>query len=468
MDQAKNAAHIGYDTWKPSGSYPKAQQVTGEANAGMNVVVQGILKAYTSGNVDMEEFTSINKETNYIKLMNTGNTSYNYTITSDAKWINVDKTSGVVEEEDTVHVSVNFKKIKDSATGKLTISGNGQTVTVSIKASRIDVASLDENTYVEAHNYITVEAGNYSQNVSGENNVSWKEIQGYGRSKSGMKVFPTTKTFEDVTKAPYMEYKFYVDNSEDYLFRTDIAPSNNVDWNRVTMKFGYQIDNGEINLADTIPSSYIAGTWRDSTWSNAVRNNIRSVRKTMGKLEKGVHTLRIYAVDPAIVVEKYIIYPSSSKLKTSYLGPEESFFKTKDYVEDLYSEDNDSEDSTLGGNNSNIGTVNNLPQNTSQIIQKKTYKKQKITVKKVFKLKTKTCKKKNKKIKLKAKTNGRGKLSYKVISYPKKMKKYISVSKTGVVTLKKGIKKGSYKIQITASQTSKYKKASTSVKIRLV
>lgn len=327
MDQAKNAAHIGYPGWEPKGSYPTAERVGMAGVTAMNVVLQGKLTAYTTGQATMEEYTNINNESYYIRLMNTGSKTYEYNITSDSDWIVVDKTSGEVTYEDVVNVSVDFDKLTQSSSGKLTITGNGQTVTVNINATVMDVSSFDENTYVEAHDYVAIEAGNYSDIASGNNGASWKEIAGYGRSKSGMKVFPTTETFYDIDEAPYIEYKFYVDNSEKYTLQTHIAPSNNVDWNRVTMKFAYSVDGEIPTYVDTITSSYIAGTWRDSTWSNAVRNNIRSIEKSLGNLEEGVHTLRIYAADPALVMEKFIIYPTATKLKTSYLGPQESYRK---------------------------------------------------------------------------------------------------------------------------------------------
>lgn len=69
-------------------------------------------------------------------------------------------------------------------------------------------------------------------------------------------MFPTTQTFTDTNNAPYMEYKFYVDSSDRYTLQTHIAPSNNVDWNNVTMKFGYSIDGGSVKLLDSITSSY--------------------------------------------------------------------------------------------------------------------------------------------------------------------------------------------------------------------
>ena len=56
-------------------------------------------------------------------------------------------------------------------------------------------------------------------------------------------------------------------------------------------------------------------------------------------------------------------------------------------------------------------------------------------------------------------------LSYKVTSTPKNASKYISVSKTGKVTIKKNAPKGTYKIQVTAKATTTYKKAVKTVKV---
>lgn len=65
---------------------------------------------------------------------------------------------------------------------------------------------------------------------------------------------------------------------------------------------------------------------------------------------------------------------------------------------------------------------------------------------------------------MKAKTSGNGKLKYKVI---KGKSKYITVNKFGKVTLKKGCKKGTYKIKITAEKTSKYKEAAKVISIKV-
>ena len=76
--------------------------------------------------------------------------------------------------------------------------------------------------------------------------------------------------------------------------------------------------------------------------------------------------------------------------------------------------------------------------------------------------KAKKLKKKSMKIKLKVKSDGKVK-GFKVKG--KKAKKWIKVSKKGVVTLMKGIKKGTYKIRVQIKGTKNFKKGYQTIKI---
>ena len=60
-----------------------------------------------------------------------------------------------------------------------------------------------------------------------------------------------------------------------------------------------------------------------------------------------------------------------------------------------------------------------------------------------------------------------GKVSYKVSKYPKGGKKYIKVSSKGKVTLKKGAKKGTYKITVTAAGTEYFAEAKKTITIKV-
>lgn len=97
-------------------------------------------------------------------------------------------------------------------------------------------------------------------------------------------------------------------------------------------------------------------------------------------------------------------------------------------------------------------------------VEQNVLKTQTITTAKIKTYRVKNLKRKKAVFSLKAKTTGNGKLTYKVI---KGKSKYITVSKKGKVTLKKGCRKGTYKIRITAAKTSTYPKATKVISIKV-
>ena len=87
--------------------------------------------------------------------------------------------------------------------------------------------------------------------------------------------------------------------------------------------------------------------------------------------------------------------------------------------------------------------------------------KQKLKKTKKRKVKAKKVKKKTVKIKLKVKATGKGKIKYKRVS------KKLKVSKKGKVTIRKGTKKGTYKVKVKALANANYK-ATKWKKIKIV
>ncbi len=104
---------------------------------------------------------------------------------------------------------------------------------------------------------------------------------------------------------------------------------------------------------------------------------------------------------------------------------------------------------------------------TTEAVTGETKKSPQITCSKLIKVKLKNLKKHSKKLSLKARTTSDGKLQYKITKYPKGAKKYISVNKKGMVTVKKGAKKGNYVVTITSPETQVYTKMSKNVTIRV-
>lgn len=326
MAQAINAAHIGYPGWEPKGAYPTASNYLAAINASMQVGLSGDEKIYTTGTAALQAFSSVNNETYNINLTNGGNASYDYTITADKDWIKLSKSKGTVGTEDVIKVNIDFANLdSEKNSGVVTINGNGQSVNVQITANVISTEGLSDMTYVQANGYVSIEAAHYAETKAASNGASWKEIKNYGRTLSSIKVFPTTLSF-GIDDSPYVDYKVYITDDGSYKLQSFLAPSNPVNSSNISMKYGISVDGGSAKVVDTISNSYIAGTWKDSLWSNGVRNNMHTLTSDIGQIGEGVHTIRIYAVDPALVFQKFLLYPSDKTPKSSYLGPQESYY----------------------------------------------------------------------------------------------------------------------------------------------
>ena len=68
-------------------------------------------------------------------------------------------------------------------------------------------------------------------------------------------------------------------------------------------------------------ADYVAGNGRD--WEKCVEDNVRHSVTSFHLSDPGYHTLKIWMVDPGVILEKIVV--NLGGVKPSYLGPPESF-----------------------------------------------------------------------------------------------------------------------------------------------
>ena len=141
MDQS----HLGYTSWAdPPVNSLRAinlKQVDIPAGAKMGISVEGSDEAWPgSENIPiLPEFDVYTNKNNYIDIFNRGNTPFKFTASSDDPWIIVSKSSGNIDEEERILVSVDWDKAgRGHTTGIISISGAGTTVNVKVQAFKPD------------------------------------------------------------------------------------------------------------------------------------------------------------------------------------------------------------------------------------------------------------------------------------------------------------------------------------------
>ncbi len=355
-----SSPHVGFTSWNSDGwSYPKASPVTLENGKKMLVSPDGDKNAYQTGSAALPAFADTVRERHCVTMSNGGTEEYSYTVESPEDWIQItDKngdrkiSGGTVREAAYFYVSVDWDKVKGNKTGTVVIKGNGQEVTLTVSAVCTSFQGNGPKTHVESNDVVTIDASEYINNV-GAKGVTWREIKGYGRYKSAMKMLPSTVSFtkptgktytvkvgnntrtvteyEENPNAPYLEYQFYVDEDDKYTFTLYTTTTNNIfkpsDWGYVPVElfYGIAVDSGRIQNINSLPDgkyiSYAADG--DNKWKNGIMDNIH-ISTSSETLKKGVHTVRIYGMHAGLGVERLVI--SNKKIKSSYLGPDKTYY----------------------------------------------------------------------------------------------------------------------------------------------
>lgn len=362
-----SSPHVGFVSWDSAGwSYPKSNEIQLGKDAKMLVSADGDSNAHESGIISLPLFTNTGKQRYCVTMSNGGKNEYTFTAGTLADWIQItDKegkrvvNGGTVSDAAYFYISVDWTKVRSDKTGTVVIRGNNQTVKLTVKTSYTEYKSKGVGTHFESNDTITINSEEYINSRISANGVSWRCIKGYGRYKSTMKMFPTTESFtkrtgktnlvktgnstrivteyEAPVNAPYLEYKVYVDEDDDYTFTAYTTTTNNIfkpsDWGYVPVElfYGIQVDDNSIKNINSLPDgkyiSYAADS--DNRWKDGIMNNIH-VSTSKEYMTAGTHTIRIYGMHAGLGLERLVI--SNKAIKDSYLGPEKTFMLDYDVV----------------------------------------------------------------------------------------------------------------------------------------
>jgi lysophospholipase L1-like esterase len=121
--------------------------------------------------------------------------------------------------------------------------------------------------------------------------------------------------------APCLEYKMYLFHPKKVKVRSIVAPTLNFVPDR-GLRYAVSFDNQPPQTIDIVPQGFDARNG-NRDWEESVKNACRVIESTHTLSEPGYHTLKIWMVDPGIVLQKIIV--DLGGLKPSYLGPPESY-----------------------------------------------------------------------------------------------------------------------------------------------
>lgn len=318
---------IGYTNWQepPVNIMPRVTELELPELPSMGVAVEGYEQAWPGATeTPVLNFDVYNKPDRYIEVFNKGRTPFTFSAVASHGWIGIDPSRGEVGKDVRVRVSIDWAAIPPGTnTGTITIAGtNAEPVQIKVVAFNPAHPRPDElDGFVEADGYVAIEAAHYTQKLDTAL-ARWEEIPDYGRTLSGMSIFPVTAPSARLpADAPVLLYRMYLFSTGTVEVTLIVGPCLNFDPDR-DVRIGVSFNDEPPRVLTIVPRGYRAGDWNND-WEEAVRNSARFVRSKHTIPAPGYHTLKVWMVDPGVVLERVIV--DTGGLKRSYLGPPESF-----------------------------------------------------------------------------------------------------------------------------------------------
>jgi len=326
MDQP----HLGYTGWQDPpantlGAVNLRELSLPEASS-MGVAVEGSEAAWPGPAADpaLPVFDPFTTRARSIEVFNKGKASFRFTALSDKPWIKISPSSGEVRGQVRIRVEVLWNKVSaGDAAGSVTITGAGVTIPVRVQASLppgITPGSLDG--FMESEGCVSMEAEHYTGRTAfGPNR--WIRIEGYGHTLSAMRATSGAGAPEAVPgrDAPCLEYRMYLTDTGHVDVEGIFAPTLNFMPGR-GLSYAVSLGDDPPQVVVLVPKDYNARNG-NRDWEKSVEDNARHCHTSHHVAKTGYHTLRIWMVDPGVVLQKIVV--DCGGVRPSYLGPPESF-----------------------------------------------------------------------------------------------------------------------------------------------
>lgn len=308
----------------------------------MNIAIEGGDKTKLPG------FSVFNKDKRFIDLYNTGNGVVYWSSKVSNDWIVLSEESGVISDEQRIWVTIDWEKAPEGnnkeeqitfnwisstsdiwmnyeamseqrkeeyKSGSIGFEGPGTFFNVNLSVfNPVSPNGEEVSGFVESNGYISIEAEHYSRKIN-QAYAAWSNIEGLGRTGNSVTVLPVNippiNSADDINnKSSRLEYDIYTFTEGEVEIDFNCIPSY-----PINAGYGSRI---AVSVDKDRPIIVTPAGRRN------VMENLMKIKVKMDIGKKGNHILKVWMVDPGVILDKIII--NTGGLKKSYLGPPESVY----------------------------------------------------------------------------------------------------------------------------------------------
>lgn len=338
--------HIGYTIWSmpEKAILPEQRMVTPQDSPAMGVSVEGSEVTEREGKLELPVFDSLLGQSYYVDIFNRGKGSFDYAVTASEPWVKISQAKGTVTEESRILVSVDWEALpKGTHEAQLTIKSGKASVPVALRAVKEQEPETDEPYFGNlSGSEFSIPAYLYNKNVPGKD-ATWIVLPDLGRAEACMGISPVTAASARPADAPRLEYQVLLPDTGTVSLCLGILPVQDVYPERglrvavgldgetpqvLDARQGFHDEFKEYTSENLAKSPNLKPLPQQDTSvkligkgqprRTEVFDNQRWLTVKLNVKEAGVHTLKVFMIDPEIVLERIVVNPDNQH--PSYFG----------------------------------------------------------------------------------------------------------------------------------------------------
>lgn len=337
--------HINYTKWSmpEKAVLPELKKVVPSDTAELGVCVEGSEKTDKDGNLELPVFDVLLDQTYYIDLFNRGKGTVSFTATPSKSWIKLNRNKGIFSVEERLLIDIDWESIGNGKhDGYITVSDGKSSISIKINAVKYDRPQVKGHYFGNfSGSEFSVPADGYNCNIPGEK-AAWTVLPDLGRSAVCMGIPFSTNSVTDLRKSPRMEYQVLLPEAGEVTLCIGILPVQDINPER-GLRIGIGLDDDNLILdarqgmhdefkeytkenleqsPNLKPFPPIDKTIKLTGYGQRLRNevfdNLRWLTVRFNVKKSGIHTLKVFMVDPEVVLERIVVNPDNNH--PSYFG----------------------------------------------------------------------------------------------------------------------------------------------------
>jgi hypothetical protein len=310
----------------PDVIFPALQRVDPPAGRQMGVAIDGSESWWPNepSPAVLPTFSPYQRQpAQYVEVFNRGATAFDYRIRPGARWLKVSRSAGRVTKQVRATVRVDWRHAPKGTTRvPVVVSGpDGSRVVVQAVVENPATPRSKLRGFVEANGYVSMEAAHATRVVNAPS-VAWKRIPDIGRTGDGMEPFPVTAPSQTPgAGTPRLEYDMSLFTKGPVKVWAYLSPRNGV-LATDGLRYVISIDGAAPQVVNVTKATGADATAMNRQWERNTSDNVNRTVTTHVIARPGVHTLKVWMVDPTVVVQKLVV--DTGGARPSYLGPPES------------------------------------------------------------------------------------------------------------------------------------------------